>query len=744
MNTNGQSWTTNFRANIDGRIAHVTGNECGWELSIANGSLLLLGSNSNAKIRLDMEDTFKVSDNQWHALGISSTAEGSKIYLDGCQCFSATADLRPSACGETSSFDWAPTTGVELADEAAFDRALTPMEFLAKSVAPEPLIEFAASHLSDYDATQVGQLRSGSIFLRYRVRGPGQHGTLLAAAAGGQEKLNIALTERGVEYRVLGKGNVWRRFVAEGRWDQGHWHDVVLRVGHGAVQIYVDGYMEAHLPGQAFFGSIESCDEVVIGQDIYGSRLFGEVRNAAIYSSVLNDSQIKKLSAVQPLDTQCLFDYGFQDSISYRIPSLLTTKSGVVIAGADQRETIANDSPNSINFVIRRSFDGGKTWGDLQPVLSYPGHGANGASVIDSCVVQDQNTGRIIVLIDHFPGGMGQPNAQAEIGIDTNGNYLLFDGEGNGYTWNADGTVLGEDGELAPYSVSEDGTVTVLQDGKESCGGNVFLKDGDDPAQTLLTARTSFLQMIYSDDDGETWSRPVNLNHQVKKDWMAFLGTAPGNGIQLANSDYAGRLVMPVYYNGESRTNFSATVVYSDDGGKSWKLAKSPNDGRIFDGREIDSRTLDTESAATHEATVIERQDGTVLMLMRNQHPSGKVAAVESADGGETWGEVYFVDQIPEIFCQPNAVAWPTDKHRERVVFANASQLRPYRGRGVLRRSDDGGRTWDVARTFNPAHYVYQCMAVMPDGELGLLWEREMQGLYFTKIPHAWFDAVRA
>lgn len=744
MNTNGQSWTTNFRANIDGRIAHVTGNECGWELSIANGSLLLLGSNSNAKIRLDMEDTFKVSDNQWHALGISSTAEGSKIYLDGCQCFSATADLRPIACGETSSFDWAPTTGVELADEAAFDRALTPTEFLAKSVAPEPLIEFAASHLSDYDATQVGQLRSGSIFLRYRVRGPGQHGTLLAAAAGGQEKLNIALTERGVEYRVLGKGNVWRRFVAEGRWDQGHWHDVVLRVGHGAVQIYVDGYMEAHLPGQAFFGSIESCDEVVIGQDIYGSRLFGEVRNAAIYSSVLNDSQIKKLSAVQPLDTQCLFDYGFQDSISYRIPSLLTTKSGVVIAGADQRETIANDSPNSINFVIRRSFDGGKTWGDLQPVLSYPGHGANGASVIDSCVVQDQNTGRIIVLIDHFPGGMGQPNAQAEIGIDTNGNYLLFDGEGNGYTWNADGTVLGEDGELAPYSVSEDGTVTVLQDGKESCGGNVFLKDGDDPAQTLLTARTSFLQMIYSDDDGETWSRPVNLNHQVKKDWMAFLGTAPGNGIQLANSDYAGRLVMPVYYNGESRTNFSATVVYSDDGGKSWKLAKSPNDGRIFDGREIDSRTLDTESAATHEATVIERQDGTVLMLMRNQHPSGKVAAVESADGGETWGEVYFVDQIPEIFCQPNAVAWPTDKHRERVVFANASQLRPYRGRGVLRRSDDGGRTWDVARTFNPAHYVYQCMAVMPDGELGLLWEREMQGLYFTKIPHAWFDAVRA
>ena len=53
--------------------------------------------------------------------------------------------------------------------------------------------------------------------------------------------------------------------------------------------------------------------------------------------------------------------------------------------------------------------------------------------------------------------------------------------------------------------------------------------------------------------------------------------------------------------------------------------------------------------------------------------------------------------------------------------------MRPYRGRGVLRLSEDGGRTWIESRTFNPAHYVYQCMTILPDGMLGLLWEREMQ-----------------
>ena len=46
-------------------------------------------------------------------------------------------------------------------------------------------------------------------------------------------------------------------------------------------------------------------------------------------------------------------------------------------------------------------------------------------------------------------------------------------------------------------------------------------------------------------------------------------------------------------------------------------------------------------------------------------------------------------------------------------------------------------------RTFNPAHYVYQCMTILPDGTLGLLWEREMQGLYFTRIPLEWVEAAK-
>ncbi len=34
-------------------------------------------------------------------------------------------------------------------------------------------------------------------------------------------------------------------------------------------------------------------------------------------------------------------------------------------------------------------------------------------------------------------------------------------------------------------------------------------------------------------------------------------------------------------------------------------------------------------------------------------------------------------------------------------------------------------------------------MTILPDGTLGLLWEREMQGLYFTRIPLEWIEAAK-
>ncbi|MFU0516949.1 exo-alpha-sialidase, partial [Gardnerella pickettii] len=58
----------------------------------------------------------------------------------------------------------------------------------------------------------------------------------------------------------------------------------------------------------------------------------------------------------------------------------------------------------------------------------------------------------------------------------------------------------------------------------------------------------------------------------------------------------------------------------------------------------------------------------------------------------------------------------------------------PYRGRGVVRFSYDGGQTWAKSVCINPFHHVYQCISSSNKRTLQLLWERETTGIYITAI----------
>ena len=734
---------------------------------------------------LDVEDATTSTDGQWHSIALTVGPEGTKFYLDGYQAFcgTATAFLADVQAGELTIAD-AP---VDVADVVCTGTVLSDNDVLAHATPPQPMVQFAANHLADYDTRRVARLGAGTTLTRFRVRGVGQGGTILSAgyveamhgedSSGAEpssassndvERLRLSVSEIGLSYEVLTNEDEWRTFAVDGHWADGTWHDVVIRAGEGAVDLYVDGFREARIPGQAFFADATPVNTITIGQDIHGRRLFGEVARAAIYPTPLTDGAIKRLSHVDPVHTQALFDRGMHGAVSYRIPSLLTLPSGTVIAGADQRTTIANDAPNDINFVIRRSLDGGDHWEDMQTILAYPGSGATGASVIDSCTVYDEDTGTVHLLIDHFPGAIGQPNNVHGVGQDSEGRLILTDtsaGDGASdtesssaeplpttYVLNADGSVVTEDGKATEFSVDKEGWVT--RAGQPA--GNIYLADGEDPNQTLLTLRTSYIVHATSDDEGETWSAPELINHQVKEEWMAFLGTSPGTGVQLHHGEHTGRLVIPVYYSGDNPKHFSCAVIYSDDHGETWHRGASPNDGRLFKGSTIDSRTLADDEASTHESTLVELKDGRLMVLMRNQHPSGRVGTAISGDGGETWGEVTYHPDIPEIFSQPNAIAIDRravaadsggapevgalpGAHVPLYVFANASQLMPYRGNGVLRVSTDEGESWPIARTFNPGHYVYQSMTYLPSGKIGLLWENEWQGLYLTQIPLSWF-----
>ncbi len=761
-------------ARADATLVELTGTNGRITLSLRGGRLdgeQVLGSDGSPETGeqggverrlLDAEDALGLDDGRPHTIAVSVNETGTHLYADGYECFSTTLTAFLAQIGLTGvRID--PDGIVEVTRMAAWAEPLSDRAVMAQSLAATPMVQFAASELSARDARRTGALATGAIRALFRTRGRGQAGTVIAAHGQGGT-LHLDIDAGGLTYRVLPGADSPEtepliEVRAPGHWDDGTWHDVVVTSARGAVEIHVDGYQVAHASGSAFLADIAPVTRVVVGADLDGKRLFGEAQTAMVYDAALTDAQIKRLAGAAPLPTRALFDTGYHGALSYRIPSLLTLDSGVILAGADQRVSIPNDAPNDINLVMRRSLDGGATWEEMRTLLSLPGTGALGASLIDSVLVQDRSTGRVICLVDQFPGGIGQPNAVVGTGFDTQGRRVLHNRAGELFAVEPDGAVLTDAGEPTDYRVllSDDAATgaragDVLLDGEAA--GSIYLAYEQAPEDCLFQHRSSHLLMITSDDDGATWSEPIDITVQVKADWMCFLGTGPGNAIQLTGAEYAGRILVPVYYSHEAGGTgyLSCAAIYSDDGGATWTLSASPNDGREVLGSVVSSRDLADERASLYESVLVEGADGAVHVWARNQHPSGRVAHAVSRDGGVTWGEVDHDAQLTEIFSQPNAIAvtgandtaGAVEPGSRSIVFANASQMLPFRGCGVMRLSHDDGATWPHNRVINPRHYVYQCMAQLPSGDIALLWEREWQGLFLTTVPLAWLTSSRS
>ena len=107
------------------------------------------------------------------------------------------------------------------------------------------------------------------------------------------------------------------------------------------------------------------------------------------------------------IQAEAIFYPNLAGSRAYRIPSMITTTKGTVIAGIDARIVDQTDNPNQIDASIRRSEDHGVTWGPVQKLVAFAGEGLDGAAAIDTSLLQDEETGTIFMIYCHSPGGIG-------------------------------------------------------------------------------------------------------------------------------------------------------------------------------------------------------------------------------------------------------------------------------------------------------------------------------------------------
>jgi sialidase-1 len=297
-----------------------------------------------------------------------------------------------------------------------------------------------------------------------------------------------------------------------------------------------------------------------------------------------------------------------QDGVhTSRIPGLITTSQGTLIALYDARWERERDLQGDIDICINRSTDGGRTWGPMQQVLDMGSWGRlperyNGVS--DGCILVDENTGDIYVAGLWMHGVLDPENGKWVKNLnDTSTDW--------NHQWRSFGSQPG-------YDVKQS-------------------------SQFLITK---------SVDDGLTWSDPVNITCQVKPESWWLMAPAPGHGITLED----GTLVFPAEGRTETGLQIS-TIVFSKDGGKSWQsgnpaytntnecMAVQLSDGSIM--LNMRERSNRGRLEGNGRAVSVTNDMGTTW----TEHPTSRNALIEPACMASLHKHTYLIKKGKSRLC---------------------------------------------------------------------------------------------
>jgi sialidase-1 len=353
-----------------------------------------------------------------------------------------------------------------------------------------------------------------------------------------------------------------------------------------------------------------------------------------------------------------VFTSGQDGYVSIRIPAVLVTKKGSVLALAEGRQRPKDQAENDI--IARRSTDGGKTWSPLQVI-----HEDGTNSLNNPTVVQEQETGRIFLMYQRIPAHLKEHSAAIATGYD-----------------------------------------------------------GPDVYRNLL---------VWSDDDGTTWSKPEDVTATTKRPERATtIASGPGIGIQLTRGPHKGRLIIP--FNEGPYGVWQNFAVFSDDKGKSWKFGADVPGAFVPDGKG-------GERSQINEVQMVELSDGSVRLSTR-QFAGAKVRKTSiSKDGGETWSPVTELPELTDPSCMQGFIRYSFDDAKGKGILIHTGPDSTKRDHGAVYLSTDDGATWPVKRELYAGGFAYSVPTRMADGTVGVLFEADnYKRIVFARFPIGWIE----
>ncbi|MFI1847359.1 exo-alpha-sialidase [Streptomyces sp. NPDC020480] len=245
-------------------------------------------------------------------------------------------------------------------------------------------------------------------------------------------------------------------------------------------------------------------------------------------------------------DQQVLFKSSQDSGYScFRIPAVVKSKDGTLLAFAEGRVNNCGDA-GDIDLVLKRSTDGGRTWGPLQVINEGAGdtHG-NPAPIVD------QRTGRIVLASTY---NTGRDDSQGcNVPCDRTPHLQYSDDDGA--TWSAPRDLSDS---LLPASWNSwyaTGPVHGIQltHGRHR-GRLLFTINTESHDGTRITANHAAL--AYSDDGGDTWrigavdswpvaadgtfrQKPSEMTLVEREDGSVYVNGREQDGTDLGHRDFA-------------------------------------------------------------------------------------------------------------------------------------------------------------------------------------------------------------
>ncbi len=333
-----------------------------------------------------------------------------------------------------------------------------------------------------------------------------------------------------------------------------------------------------------------------------------------------------------------VFTAGESGFPAVRIPSIVVTKSGALLAFAEGRKNLSDQAENKI--ILRRSLDAGKTWSPVQTIADGGKRPLN-----NPCAVIEGKSGRVLLMFQSYPANLKEASGQIKTGYEGDDivkSYLMHSDD-EGQTWSAlqEITRQVKRAEKATTIASGPGIGIQIQKGPHA--GRLIMPFNEGPFGKWNA------YAVYSDDGGALWQCSDNVPN----------GEGIVNECQLVElSD--GRVMLNSRQMGGKAVR---KISFSSNGGQTWSPVQDALD-------LIDPRC---------QGSILRLRDGKLLYSGPRSTKRENGTIYLSSDDGQTWpikktfvAGNFAYSNLAEVSDGTIGCLFETDNHQH-ITFAHFS-----------------------------------------------------------------------